>query len=206
MFKTNSCKHFSQHFLGWQCGKKLQPEVTYFAYDSGERLGSYTIYLQKRKRKKKEQQQQKSLWNIFWQLLQTALEECRERLNALKWVFLTFALLSHWNSTNSFFMFLTSCVNLAMGRKKSPATNSRYGKAIAVRAAAFWGGAQFWRPLEWGKKQYSSIVFSNKLDMVLSVFFKSDFSEVCVLSVVMYLSANSSLLAIMYLLALITFW
>lgn len=31
----------------------------------------------------------------FWQLLQTILEKRRERLNALKWVFLTFALLSH---------------------------------------------------------------------------------------------------------------
>lgn len=106
----------------------------------------------KKKKKKRNNNNKKALWNIFWQLLQTALEECRERLNALKWVFLTFALLSHWNSTNSFFMFLTSCVNHAMGRKKSPATNWRYGKAVAVRAAAFWGGAQVWRPLEWGKK------------------------------------------------------
>lgn len=61
-----------------------------------------------------------------------------------------------------------------------------------------WGGWDI-------KKGISHVVFSYKLAEVLRVFFKRDFSEVCVLSAVMYLSANSSLLAIMYLLALITF-
>lgn len=91
--------------------------------------------------------------------------------------------------------------------KKSPATNSRYGKALATGVPAIFERLCRFGALRRGgeKKGISHVVFSYKLVVVLHVFFKCDFSEVCVLSAVMYLSANSSLLAIMYLLALITF-
>lgn len=98
--------------------------------------------------------------------------------------------------------------NLMCQWKKSPVTNSRYGKALPAGVPAVFERVCRFGALQGGgggKEGSSHVVFSYKLAMLLSVFFKCDFSEVCVLSAVMYLSANNSLLAIMYLLALITF-
>lgn len=59
-----------------------------------------------------------------------------------------------------------------------------------------------------GVRSVCSLGFNHTMSGVLHFFFffNKDISENCVLSVVMYLSANRTLLAIMYLLVLITFW
>ena len=56
-----------------------------------------------------------------------------------------------------------------------------------------------------GMRSSSSLAFNHRMSGLLHVFLNRDISENCALSVVMYLSANRTLLAIMYLLALITF-
>ena len=78
-------------------------------------------------------------------------------------------------------------------------------QSIAFRA---WVSSAFYS--EGGVREWDLpahlVLTTECLDCSVFSLTRTSVSESCVLSVVMYLSANSTLIAIMYLLALITFW
>lgn len=104
---------------------------------------SYTIYLQKEKKKR---------WKRAYETFLAASsnyfrKKLRERLNALKWLFLTFALLSHWNSTNSFFRVFNFVCQTRHGRK------ALWWQSLSVWSSRhFWKGMWAWNPLDRRKK------------------------------------------------------
>lgn len=138
VLKNNLCKHFLERIFGWQCSrkkkKKSQPAVIFCIRFQGTANELHNLSSEEKKK------DEKGLMKHFWQLLQTILEKRRERLNALKWVFLTFALLSHWNSTSSFFMFLTSCVKRAMEEKPCD-------KLEIWQSFSDWSTRYFWKAM-----------------------------------------------------------
>lgn len=172
----------------------------------GNDWGATQFIFRQEKEKKKEQQQQKSFMKYFLAASSNCFRRMQRKVKCLKmgiFDICPFISLKFYQQLFHVFNLLCQPCN---GKKKKPCNKLKIWQSCSCESSCFLRGCSGLETFGVGKKNSIPPLFSATSWIWYSVFFfKSDFSEVCVLSVVMYLSANSSLLAIMYLLALITF-